>query len=239
VLSQIPEGRSGGDFEGKMDFAAVIFDEKNTIVRGMQETLNLSHDPELPATAYFTAEVEPGSYLCRVVFRDANTGRSAVASGRVMIPESGIQEIKASAPLYLVPGESGQYFQFALEKSEKPESKNFSLKDIYPFLSSSHVPLLDKLERDVSTLLSLVRVESDGAGELNIDITSAMKNEKTGESFPLKTVIISVEEKNGAGVAFLEVGLPELESGEYTLTMFLEDKDTGNRRSFEKKITIG
>lgn len=239
VLFHVPDKSSGTDFKGKTDFAAVVFDEKNTIVWSMQETLDLSHDMEMQATAYFTAGVDPGEHACRVVFRDAETGRSAVASDRVEVPEGTARGLKASAPLYLVPEKAGKYIQFTLEKSKRPEGETFSLKDVYPFLSDRHIPLLDTLEQNVSTLLAIVRVETEGAVEPNIEITSAVENEETGKDFPLETAVISAEEKNGAGIAFLEIALPQLDPGEYTLTMNLEDKNTGTRRSFVKKITIG
>ena len=86
LSARIPVGKIREVLAGKAEFVAVIFDDKENIVtlsRNEKRTYTLTGELFTFGAAF---SLSPGTYQCRLVIRNLETGRGAVASATAVIP---------------------------------------------------------------------------------------------------------------------------------------------------------
>jgi hypothetical protein len=86
LAAKIPIEKIRDVLAGKSEFVVVIFDEKENIVilgRNEKQTYTLTGELFNFGTAF---TLSPGKYQCRLVIRNLETGRGAVASTAAVIP---------------------------------------------------------------------------------------------------------------------------------------------------------
>jgi len=86
LSAKIPVEKIREVLAGKSEFVAVIFDDKETIVtlsRNEKKTYTLTGELFSFGAAF---SLPPGKYQCRLVIRNLDTGRGAVASATAVIP---------------------------------------------------------------------------------------------------------------------------------------------------------
>jgi len=86
LTAQVPVDKIRDVLAGKSEFVVVIFDDQEDIVtlkRNVKETANLVGESFSFRTEF---SLSPGKYQCRLVIRNLETGRGAVASTTAVIP---------------------------------------------------------------------------------------------------------------------------------------------------------
>ena len=86
LAAEIPLEKIQSVLAGKSEFIAVIFDEKENVVtlkRNAREATDLSGEHFQFSASFFLPQ---GTYKCRLVIRNLETGRGAVASATAVIP---------------------------------------------------------------------------------------------------------------------------------------------------------
>ncbi len=87
LAARVPVEEIREVLEGKAEFIAVIFDEKDNIVilkRNEKETYSLTGETFSFGGSF---SLSPGTYKCRFVIRNLETGRGAVGSATAIIPD--------------------------------------------------------------------------------------------------------------------------------------------------------
>jgi hypothetical protein len=87
LTAQIPVDKIRDGLAGKSEFMMVIFDDQEDIVilkRNLKETATRAGESFSFRTEF---SLSPGKYHCRLVIRNLETGRSAVASATAVIPK--------------------------------------------------------------------------------------------------------------------------------------------------------
>ena len=85
LTAKIPVEKIRDVLAGKSEFVAVIFDDKENIVilcRNEKKTYTLTGELFAFGAAF---SLSPGKYQCRLVIRNLETGRGAVASAAAVI----------------------------------------------------------------------------------------------------------------------------------------------------------
>ncbi|MBP1766223.1 MAG: hypothetical protein H6P98_338, partial [Candidatus Aminicenantes bacterium] len=87
LAAKIPVEKIREVLTGKSEFVAVIFDDKENIVtlrRNEKKTFTLTGELFSFGAAL---SLSPGKYQCRLIIRNLDTGRGAVASTTAVIPD--------------------------------------------------------------------------------------------------------------------------------------------------------
>jgi VWFA-related protein len=132
------------EFLGRdIESVSIIFNKQNDIVKMERERKDFSKLPV--GNIYYSTllSLDPGDYQCRLVLRNMETGRGAVASAAVTVPERPDHGIKLNPPLLL-----------------KPETDSLYLKKTtadYSSQSSLYFPVAEPLDQGTNHILALVR----------------------------------------------------------------------------------
>jgi len=201
----------------KVEIGSIIFDNKDNIFKIEREELDFSKLP-LENIYYSTLlPLDPGEYKCRIVLRNLETGRGAVASSPVEVlksPDSGIQ---LCSPFLLKPEKNAYYLK-------KPSPAYF-------FDSSQYSPLVEELELGTNRILAVVRCSFSGIQQPDITLAVNLIHHlaNTGKTIPVTVNILNKYQEDNTEVFLIELQTRELQSGEYFLYIFADDILTQSR----------
>ena len=222
LLSEVPVERINEVLREKTEIITLIFDEKNNIIDSRKAEIDFSTLPEKKIYLYTISSLPPGSYECRVVIRNLFTGRGAVASSSIVIPDESPSGIKIFPPLLLIPAKESYYLNIS-DEDEKKERESPSIVNFYPFNLSQTAPLVEELEQGESKLLAVIRCSIIGIQEPNIELTVHLIQHLTGQKTPLSSSILYSKKEEGTFMFLIGFQLPKLQLGRYSIEIIAEE----------------
>jgi VWFA-related protein len=211
----------------KTEMITLIINNENMIADSSQGEINFSKIPQKTIYHYSISSLSPGEYQCHLVIRNLNTGKGAVGSTSVIIPEPIDSGLKLYPPLILIPEKEGFYLRASKVMEEEIQTEPVSLINIYPYLSNQYSPLVQNLEQGKDRLLGILRCSVRDIEEPNVEISIYLNQQSTEQKDLLPFSIISSEREEEADILLLEIELPELEPGDYSLEFTAREATTG------------
>jgi hypothetical protein len=159
--------------EKNIEIVSIVFDEENSIVKIERDKKDFSNLPERNMYYASLTSLHPGKYKCRLVLRNPISGRGAVASSSVVVPNNQDHTIKLYPPL-LLKEDKGFYYL------EKPPA-------VYPFDPNKHFPLLEQLEQGTHSALAAVRCTFSGTQIPDIQLSANLIQDSLIFLFEIQT----------------------------------------------------
>jgi VWFA-related protein len=223
LISRIQKEGLREVLKGKFEIISVIFDAAENIVELRRGVKTLSDLPQDACFYYSLFSLAPGSYKCRLVIRNLETGLGAVASSSVAIPEKGQGRIRVFPPLLLAPEKDAAYMRGFVPKALLEKSTTFSLAEAFHFDAASYSPYLEG-SLEANSLMSAIVCCSIGDILAPEVILSACLTEKSsGQTTPLTLFILSEEQERDMERRLVRMFIPELPAGEYNLNLNAEE----------------
>jgi len=169
-------------------------------------------------TVFFdqAAGMPPGTYDCRLVVRSLETGRGTSAAAQVTIPpklgKSGVLLYPANL---FVPGARPRF-----------QGDTGALAALYPFTVSG-APLVEGLAPGTPKLVGLFPCAVAGVEEPDLALSVSLVNARTKETSPLAATITNRYKTADILTLLVDISLPALASGPYTLVAEVSEKTTG------------
>jgi VWFA-related protein len=238
LLSKLPINHLGGSQGHKLELINLIFDEENNIIDSSRGEVDYSKLSQEDSYQYSILSLYPGKYECRVILRNLTTGKGAVGSSTVTIPDYQDSGFILFTPLILLPEKKSHFLRLSMVEEEAQEKDDVSLKHIYPFPSNEYSPLIDELDPQKSRISAVLRYTVINIQKPEINLYVNIVNETTEEEIPLDFSIRSSEKQENTHDLFLDIRLPELEPGRYALEFLAAEKTTKSVASAAKSFTI-
>jgi VWFA-related protein len=223
---------SMGDVIGKeTEIVFLVFDEKQNIV-GLKEFS--VDDPDFfrgDVFPYVDIPLYPGSFECRIVIRNTETGKGAVASSLLFIPRASSAGFKLYPPLLLKPEKGARYVSFSRKKGESDESV---LLEVFPFDTDSLSPLIGEIDRDAAKVVVLTRCSIAGIADAQVKLFARLVHQSSGKKIPME-----IPFKHKGGIFALEIPTAELQPGKYFLYLFGEELKTQAKSNVNTHFVIG
>ena len=214
VFSKIPMGTIQ-EFSGEdVEIVSIIFDEEDNIIMTERDERDFSKIPE--GNIYYSLfSLSPGQYKYRLVIRNLETGKGAVAASPIEIyKESEKGTIELLPPLLLVPEKETFYIKGSLPRGIVEIS---SWEEYFHFDFSRYAPLVEAELKCGSIVSAVVPFSVSGINDSEVTILVSLIKQTTGEITPLQVKILSDSEENGLNLRFVEIQIPELPSGDYDM----------------------
>ncbi|MGB2844492.1 MAG: hypothetical protein WBC02_06530, partial [Candidatus Aminicenantaceae bacterium] len=237
LLSEIQLDKIEEALGGKTELVTIIFDKENSIVSSSRGEINFSLIPQKTINHYTIFSLSPGQYECRVVLRNLDTGKGAVASSSVEIPGPLDSGLRLYPPLFLKPEKEPYYLKTT---KAKKVSETLSLIDIYPLLPKDHSPLVGELDQKTSKLLAIIRCSVVDIKKPEIDISAHLIRNLTGEKIQLSSNLLSTESKKDedTDILLIELQLPELKAGRYSLEIVAAEATTKSKSQVTRTFIV-
>ena len=239
MLSEIRTDKIKEITKGETEVLTLIFDEENNIADSHIGEINFYTIPQKKIYLYSISSLLPGKYECRFVLRNTKTGKGAVASSSVVIPEVSGPGIKLFPPLLLIPEKQAVYLKLSKDQKKGIEKESLSIKNIYPFIPNNHSPLVEEVDRGILKLLAVLRFSIVDVQEFDIEISAHLIDHSSNKKIPLpNSSILNSENREGIEVLLIEFQLPELEAGRYSIEMIAEDLTTQTRSQVSRTFRV-
>lgn len=206
---------------GKAELFVFVFEKGGQAVRALRTEMDFSAWGGRTICPYITIPLPAGDYEVRFAARGVATGQAAAGMSAFSVPADAERGVRFSAPLIIVTGREPSYLKLNWPGRHAEPS---TLADFYPFLPKNGGPLVGPLRAGEKTLLAVVTAEfpsGSAAPKVNLDfrLTNA-----AGDAFPIATRIVGSKKVASRRSALaLEIDLPDLAPGEYTLEITASD----------------
>jgi len=206
-------------FSGKkVEFVALVFDDKENLAGLQRIEADLTKFRGMDVFQASGAALQPGNYKCRLVIRDLENGRGAVASALINIAATPLTGLSVHSPLLLVPGSNFLYLE---PEAKKPDPADW--KAVYPYDRARYSPILGEVPAGTPKVFVLIPCSFPGLVSPEIALTAWLIETATGARIPLAGFILN-RSLNATGESiFVELSLEKVTSGQYRLYLHAAD----------------
>lgn len=238
LLTEIPAEKIKEIAGKKMEIITLIFDNQNEIVKFNRDEVTSSKFAQDNVFYYATSSLSPGEYDCKIVIRDLETGKGAVASSSVFISEAPESGVILYPPLLLVPEKNASYLKELSTKKNEEQGKSTNLFDIYPFDPNQYSPLVKELNKGVSKLLAVMRYTIIDIQEPEFHLSACLTEPSSGLEIPLSFSTLSTKKEEEISILLIEFQTPELQPGKYFLNLIVEELKTKSKSQISSEIQV-
>jgi len=224
-IAEIPVEKIREITKGRAEAISLVFSAADDIVAMSRSEENFTSQGEKTAYLVTLHSVPPGrAYKCRVVVRDLETGRAAVAAAQSVFiaPSRGIQ---LYPPLFFIPERGARYIPAESAKSSKRE-RAIPLSRVFPLDSGQYAPHIEKRVRRDSEIWAGIRCRADGPAP-KIKLTAFLVDKITAEQIPIPLEVVAERSDGGEVAFFVHLRIPQVEPDEYRFVLGAEDTAGG------------
>ncbi len=244
-LHAIAEVQSAGLGEvagRRVEFVSILFDGLDQIVDLRRAELNLTPAALGTARAFLFASLSgaPGTYKCRIVLRNLETGRAAVAGTTMAVPGPEPGQVAISPPLFLASGGGAPYLDGNAGKNgrENRSSPEARITASLLFDPAKYSPRPEGSFPSHSPIFVLAQCVSASGNESRLELAASLTDESAGTESPLPLTVLAEKEAKGAKTFFARIDIPEIEWGAYILALVVKDGASGLSARVTKVISI-
>jgi VWFA-related protein len=221
MLSKIPN-QVADKFSGKkVELVALVFDENENLA-GLQRTeADFTKYRGMDVFYASGAALEPGSYKCRLVIRDLDTGSGAVASARVNVTPKTLIGLSLYSPLLLA-----QESNFVYLEADAKNKNAIAWKDAYSYDRAQYSPIIGEVPKGTFKIFAITPYSMPGIVQPNITLGAWLINSTSGERIPVPFSVLNNARKEELEIQFLELSLNDIPTGKYLLYFNAEDAGT-------------
>jgi len=223
---------------GKHEIISVIFDKKGDIVEMHRQEKTLKDLSGEDSYYYSFFSLPPGNYACRLVVRNLETGRAAVASSAAVIGNKRLIGIHLFPPLLLTPEKNAKYIRGDIPKPLVEKSPSFSLTDFFHFDTSQYSPYLEEFVQANTLVPALLRCSIVNMPNSEINLSASLLEKSSGKITPLTLIMLSEELKEDEKRLLVNLYIPELPPGEYTLNFTATEKTSKSEFMTTRLLSI-
>lgn len=238
LISEIPLDDIEEVIKGKTEHANFIFDNDNNVIFSTRGDIDFSPFSQERIYSYAILSLPPGMYECRTIIRNLTTGRGTVASSLLEIPAPLKSGMRLHQPLLLIPEKKSVFIKLTKDSKKDAKKELLSLNDIYPFISNKHSPLINVSDKDVSKLLALMQCSFVDIQEPEVNISASLVEHASKKKTPLSLSILSAKNQEDTVVLLIELQLPELITGRYSLNIVAEEVNTQSKSEVNTDFSV-
>jgi VWFA-related protein len=227
LISEVPVAKIREAVGDDTEFVSLVFDRNKAVVDSSNEVINWASHKRDKVYHYSVVSLAPGSYDCRIVVRNRETGGAAVAAATAVVPERKEKGIQLFAPILLRP-ETGAFYLKGPESGLGTQGLGSpSLSDIFSVDAAQYVPLIEKKLTTDTTVWASVHCALAGPSTEGVELTSFLLDKMTGEEIAIPLTIMKEDTKEAMKTYLIRFRVPDLEPDEYTLFLVATDRSDG------------
>jgi VWFA-related protein len=236
VLAGLAVDEKTGIPPGRAELFVFVFEKGGQAVRALRTEMDFAKLAGRTICPYVSIPLPAGEYEIRFVARDPETGQAAAGMSGFTVAGAEKSGLRFSSPLLIVTGREPNYLKLNWPGRNAEPS---TLVDFYPFLPKNGGPLVGLLRTGEKTLLAVLTAEFPaGAAAPKVDLTFRLAN-ASGDAFPVATRIIESKKLAATRSALaLEIDLPDLAPGDYTLEITAIDAATKAAHVMRTPFTV-
>jgi len=221
-VAEIPLEKLGEVTGRKIEAISLVFNDVDDIV-DLRRTESDFKMLERNKVFYFSAlSVPAGNYKCRVVLRNLETGRAAVAGVTAVVPEWKPDEILLLAPLFLSPEKGVLFVDGNSAKSSGGKGGSGLFAKAFHFDPAQYAPRLEASLKRGSEVWAAVRCALPKGFAGDIRLSTSFLDAQTGDEIAVPLTVVARNDSDGIKVYFIRLEIPSVEPDTYRFSLLAE-----------------
>lgn len=240
VMAELPWENLKEIMQPPVELVSIVVDQNNNAIESKGGYIQIPDITKKRVLYYTILSPNPGTYNCVIILRNMKTGQAARARGAAIVPQPPASGLQLGSLLLLVPtvDKDTAYFKLAKQNKEAGGGAVRTLEEFFPFLSNRLVPIMDEIPRGTSQVLGIVRSMAASLPEASVGLSASLKLISAGKEIPISPSILKSERQGRVNILLIEFPVPELEPGDYTLTLIAKDEKSGARTEVSRRLKV-
>lgn len=216
LIARLSKDELRGIVGPRTEVVFLVFNSENDLAEFRRKEIDTSN---LLRRNVFYSDVltlPPGEYRCRVVLRNRDTGKGAVASSDAHVRDPQVPGRLVVTPLLLQPDSAATYID---------HGKPGALLSAFPFDEQRFSPVIGPISRGTSPLLAVVRCGTSGTEGGTIQPSAWLINIDSGEKASILTTLLSRSQNPKECFFLQEYQLGDIPPGRYELVLDAQDRE--------------
>jgi VWFA-related protein len=224
-IADVPLRKLGEVVGPKVEVSSLVFNSGDAIVDSRRFLVDLSAAGPASVFLFSRLSAPPGEYRCRVVLRNMETGRGAVAGASAIVPVGRAGELRLCPPLLLVP--LGEQVYLGEDRAAVRAGKGgpAALAKAYLFDVSRYAPYLEKSLRCNTEVMAGLRCE--GATGMRLKLSAFLADSVTGDETAVPIEVLAEKTTRQEQAFFVRLRIPQVDAEVCALCIVAEDPTTG------------
>ncbi len=221
-VAEIPLEKLGEVCGTKVEVISLVFNAVDDIVGQRRTESDLKAVERSKAFYLALLSASPGNYRCRIVLRNMETGRAAVAGATAVIPEPKPNELLLFPPLFLTPEKGAFYIEGNSAKSSSGKAGPILFANVFFFDPARYAPRLEAALKGGSETWAAVRCAVPRNFSGGIRLTASFLDAQTGEEIGVPLTVIAKNDGEGVRAFFVILEIPSVEPDTYQFSLVAE-----------------
>jgi VWFA-related protein len=226
-VAEIPLDKLGEVAGTKVEAVSLIFNGADDIVDLRRTEADFAALGQKRAYIFSILSVPPGNYKCRVVLRNLETGRAAVAGATAVVPERKTKELLLYPPLLLVPERGAIYIGENAARNSGSKAGSALFAKAFLFDPVQFAPYLKKSLKRNAEIWAAVRCAGENGNGARLKLSAFLFDSITGKEIPVPVAVIAEKNEKGERAFFIRLQIPEVEPDMYTFFLVAENAASG------------
>ena len=221
-VAEIPLEKLGEVAGTKVEVVSLVFNAADDIVDLRRTESDFKALGRNKTFHFSVLSVPPGNYKGRVVLRNMETGRAAVAGATAVVPERKPKELLLYPPLFLAPEKGAFYIDENSAKGSSSKGGSGLFAQAFLFDSAQYAPFLETtLKGGTETWVSVrCAVPKDLAGDIRL--SASFLDAQTREEIPIPLTVVAKSDGGGIKAYFVRLEIPAVEPDTYQFSLLAD-----------------
>jgi VWFA-related protein len=225
LLSKIPADVIEKFLIKKVEVVSLIFDDQDNAVERRQIKPDLSKFRGMDLFYSSDAALRPGTYRCRIIVRDLDTGDAALAYARAVVPaklgaDGSGGALTLLSPLLLAAGSNFAYLDGQTKKNSAP------WMDFYVYDRAKYSPIAGETVIGTKAIYALLPFSLAAAAPAEISISASLIDTASGANLPIPSMVLNKTRKGNIELQLAELTIDGIAAGKYILYVRAEEAGT-------------
>lgn len=217
------------------EIVALFFDARDTLLNLQRVVISPVEFGGKDVLFSSAISASPGRTKCRIVLRDLETGRAAVASTTTFSNPSGSPAFRVFSPLLFEEAEG----LFLLEAVNKGVAETPPWRAIYGYDPTKSSPIVGDEPIGATKVGVILPYQETGFGPLELTFNANLINSLTGVNLPMRLESNESTTQANVRVQRFVISLETVPNGNYLLYIHVGDRSTGQVVSVWVPLTVG
>jgi hypothetical protein len=225
-IAEIPQGQ-GGIGGPRIEVSSIVFNALDEIVDSQRVQTNLpaSQSDQNGRFIFTSLSARPGTYKCRVVLRNLETGQAAVAGVSAIVPQATADKLILFPPLLASEGEANMMMSGNAENGGQavdPQAAQAFLLD-----PKAYEPYLGSELEAGSSIGAVIRYSSPNDDLSGLELSARLENKASEEPLDVKLQILGKKSDRTIKTFLAKLDIPQTAPGSYNLVFSINDTRSG------------
>jgi len=228
-IAEIPKDRLAGIAGPKVEVVSLVFDAHDEIVDSRRAEVDLAAKTleQNPGFLFAALSARPGTYKCRVVLRNIETGRAAVAGISAIVPEGAADKLLVFPPLLASEAAGTVFLGRDVDKREGQPAAEARAAQAFLFDLKKYVPYLEDQLPAGAAITAAVRCVAPSDDVSGLELSAQLTSPATGEDQAVPLSILEEKEEKNTKIFVARLEIPEVTPGLYMLAFIVSDSRSG------------